>query len=442
MGIIALFTSTTPPAGWAACNGSNGTPSLNGTGYFIKGANGTGEIGNTSSGSAHTHTGTSHTHTLGTDTHGVASLTLGASSGTNTNTSSGSTGLAPDAHTHTFSGASGARAGTTGSQTYTYSATTIDPAYVNMFFIMALGQNPFIGLWGDAQAAWEAVKARFQLAKDLVARHGHIWDGLPMLLAGQDSFPPGGAGFTPTQLDMQPRYIPKQRFEYHRQDFQQNTPIVSLPVPVGGLAFGQGPQEMRRDRVPQKKLLPGHQGWMEFGLPLLLTGADFMLPFPPSDEPKYRPKRNVNRTTGMAQSTAVQLYFLPPELDGAQIQAISAATPPRYIPKRPFTKDWSWPVQNMLLNPPPNPGQQENEPRYRPKYNVTRSMGYIQLPMTFKLFAGRPGDPGLYDGVREFLVYEGESSFLVFEASSELLAYLGEAGLTVYHASYDFEWLD
>lgn len=42
--------------------------------------------------------------------------------------------------------------------------------------------------------------------------------------------------------------------------------------------------------------------------------------------------------------------------------------------------------------------------------------------------AGRPGDPGLYDGVREFLVYEGESSFLVFEASSELLAYLGEAG--------------
>jgi len=46
----------------------------------------------------------------------------------------------------------------------------------------------------------------------------------------------------------------------------------------------------------------------------------------------------------------------------------------------------------------------------------------------FGQHADRPGDPGLYDGVREFLVYEGESSFLVFEASSELLAYLGEAG--------------
>ena len=152
MGIIALFTSTTPPAGWAACNGSNGTPSLNATGFFIKGANGTGEIGNTGAGSTHTHTGTSHTHTLGTDTHGVASLTLGASSGTNTNTDTGGTGLAPNAHTHTFSGTSGARAGTTGSQTYTYSATTIDPAYVNMFFIMSLGEDHPLPWWRTARS--------------------------------------------------------------------------------------------------------------------------------------------------------------------------------------------------------------------------------------------------------------------------------------------------
>ena len=131
-GIIALWTNTTAPGGWAPCDGNAGTPNINGSGNFIKGANGVGEIGNTG-GATHSHTVT-HTHSLvGTATH---TGTTGAA-GTGGNIESGSSSTAAGGHTHTAT--TGNATGTSGSTAQTYDATAINPAYVNMFFIMSLG---------------------------------------------------------------------------------------------------------------------------------------------------------------------------------------------------------------------------------------------------------------------------------------------------------------
>jgi hypothetical protein len=142
-GIIGLWKTTTPPNGWAACDGTNGTPNINGSGQFIKGANGTGEIGTTGA-ATHTHTGTAHTHTGNTGI-GVHSISLGAdSSGWTSQT--GASNFATHNHTHADFN-TGAAQGSMASNSFTYSGdATIDPRNTAMFFIMSLGFGHLLGL--------------------------------------------------------------------------------------------------------------------------------------------------------------------------------------------------------------------------------------------------------------------------------------------------------
>ncbi len=61
-GMIGMYESTTPPAGWYLCNGSNGTPDLRD--YFVK------NVARASAGSGG-GTGTVTGSTAGTITHGT-----------------------------------------------------------------------------------------------------------------------------------------------------------------------------------------------------------------------------------------------------------------------------------------------------------------------------------------------------------------------------------
>jgi len=137
-GIIALWTTTSPPTGWVACDGTSGTPNINGFGGFIKGANGTGEIGNTGGSNTHTHSGT-HSHNAETATaatHAAGTIAL-SNHVSATSITMGSSGSAAAAKTHGHSGSTtGNRGGTTSSDAVSYSSADHQPAYVNMFFIM------------------------------------------------------------------------------------------------------------------------------------------------------------------------------------------------------------------------------------------------------------------------------------------------------------------
>lgn len=143
LGVIALWTTTTPPASWTACNGTNGTPNINGSGNFIKGANGTGEIGNTGGASTHTHSG-SHGHTHdgsgATHAHTSGSVSANAATGTFNGTTAGTNSAVPSGHTHSSPGVA-APTGTSSTDAVSYGAASHEPAYVNMFFIMALGSG-------------------------------------------------------------------------------------------------------------------------------------------------------------------------------------------------------------------------------------------------------------------------------------------------------------
>ncbi|QGH72303.1 MAG: baseplate structural protein [Podoviridae sp. ctg2L5] len=130
-GMIGLWLGSVAsiPAGWALCDGTNGTPNL--TDKFIKIINTTGEIGNTGGSNTHSHSSISHTHTAtGTHTHtgstGGPSITQGGIGGGD--------GYAEGNHTHTLQSVS--------SETAVYANGTIDcdasdnqPAYLTAAYI-------------------------------------------------------------------------------------------------------------------------------------------------------------------------------------------------------------------------------------------------------------------------------------------------------------------
>lgn len=58
--VCAWFLSATPPTGFVACNGSNGTDDLRGR--FLRGTPAAGTVGDTGGSDSHSHTGGSHTH--------------------------------------------------------------------------------------------------------------------------------------------------------------------------------------------------------------------------------------------------------------------------------------------------------------------------------------------------------------------------------------------
>lgn len=142
-GVIACIAGATP-AGWAACNGTQGTPSLNDTGSpFVKGATSTGTTGGTGGGSSHTHT-QSHTHTAPSSHTHTATGTSGTPSSTTFDGSfAGFT--ASSTHTHT-PGTSGALSGWSASTNSTgIPSASADPPWYTVNFVMSLGPSTLGG---------------------------------------------------------------------------------------------------------------------------------------------------------------------------------------------------------------------------------------------------------------------------------------------------------
>lgn len=136
-GIIALWDGAAGaiPAGWQACDGTNGTPSL--SGKFIKGANGSGELGNTGGSSTATHQHTlTHTHGGGSDTHAGSSLALASDTATSTAiTAGGGAVINPHTHAVTIGNASGT---TTSAALNLPAGTTAEPVFFTAIFIQLM----------------------------------------------------------------------------------------------------------------------------------------------------------------------------------------------------------------------------------------------------------------------------------------------------------------
>lgn len=164
-GVIVMWSGTraTIPAGWALCNGTNGTPNL--IDRFVFGAENAGTTGGSNALTLteanipnHTHTIGSHTHTFSGTTgntahgHGIATSSSGVTQPSKATPLLGVTAPAPTntysmvpnpiptdsgSHAHSFSGTTAGASGTTGS---TGNGTAIDnrPAYYALAFIMKL----------------------------------------------------------------------------------------------------------------------------------------------------------------------------------------------------------------------------------------------------------------------------------------------------------------
>lgn len=114
IGSIILWTSTSIPAGWQICDGTNGTPNL--INKFVKGASQDNDVGDSGGAASHVHTNTSvnaggtHGHTgISVSTGNAETVKVyGYSSGTLRNSAEahnhGSVSLTPNSyadHTHT-----------------------------------------------------------------------------------------------------------------------------------------------------------------------------------------------------------------------------------------------------------------------------------------------------------------------------------------------------
>lgn len=136
IGVIGLWTGAVAnlPTGWIVCDGSNDTPDLRD--YFIKVANTTGEIGNTSGANTHSHTTlTGHTHTAsGTHTH---SGSVG-NANTARNADTGGDGGSSYTHTHTLSSVSSTTA-TYGTGDITGPSTDHQPSYLTAAYVQYEG---------------------------------------------------------------------------------------------------------------------------------------------------------------------------------------------------------------------------------------------------------------------------------------------------------------
>ena len=137
-GLIGITTGSVP-TGYVVCDGTNGTPNLNGNTYFIKGANTTGEIGNTGGAATHTHS-ISHGHTVPAHTHGSTGLSgTQTEAATNIDNASGASAWKLKGHKHT-GGTTGAISGTTtvGTTALTLPANTSnDPPYSTVKYVMS-----------------------------------------------------------------------------------------------------------------------------------------------------------------------------------------------------------------------------------------------------------------------------------------------------------------
>lgn len=97
-GVIFFWSGTivTIPAGYALCDGTNGTPDLRKK--FVYGANTTDNPVNATGGAASTGMAGSHTHTINATTEALTVGTMAVQSGAGTTVVSS---VAPQSHTHT-----------------------------------------------------------------------------------------------------------------------------------------------------------------------------------------------------------------------------------------------------------------------------------------------------------------------------------------------------
>lgn len=133
-GVITIWYSgsTTIPAGWSVCDGTNGTPDMRG--LFVVGASNDSEVGTNSGSATHSHTG-GGTSAIGEHNHGVSGGTGNASS---TVTRSGGAGdyRKSGQHSHSFSLTSGNGGGTHSHNVGISGASAITPPYYKLFYIM------------------------------------------------------------------------------------------------------------------------------------------------------------------------------------------------------------------------------------------------------------------------------------------------------------------
>jgi len=137
IGGIIMWNGTTPPAGWALCNGGNGTPNL--VDRFIVatgGSYGLGAVGGSKDAIVVSHTHpfsvSGNTSTDGAHTHsGGASGGCNCSGGGSGAAKPGTTGSA-GSHSHSFSGS-----GTTGSTGSSGTNANLPPYYA-LAFIMRI----------------------------------------------------------------------------------------------------------------------------------------------------------------------------------------------------------------------------------------------------------------------------------------------------------------
>lgn len=133
-GIIAVWDGLIGaiPANWQACDGTNGSPDLNG-GLFIKGANGDGERGDTGGSTTHSHTYThaheyvAHNHTEATATDAPVGMTSATAGG----------GAAGTTHDHDVVIQNNV-GGDTANANINVSTSSHTPAYISVIFIQLM----------------------------------------------------------------------------------------------------------------------------------------------------------------------------------------------------------------------------------------------------------------------------------------------------------------
>lgn len=142
-GIIALWISGAVPAGWQACDGTNGTVALNDIANpFLKGANGDGERGTVGGSSSHSHTIATHGHNAGgSHSHPGSSMTLAnvTPSANNIDATAGPVDVMVN-HTHSLAsvGSDTMNVDAAGSVVLPTSAGNNEPAYYTVKFIQTM----------------------------------------------------------------------------------------------------------------------------------------------------------------------------------------------------------------------------------------------------------------------------------------------------------------
>jgi hypothetical protein len=143
LGIMAAWFESDAPVGWTKCDGTSGTPDMNGFYPLCATSN---ILVTGGSGATHTHTGASHTHSISGHTHPVTIPTHGLTNSVNRDP--GASPLSTVAsHTHTHSAGSTASATPTvgSTSTGTFQATGTEPLYRQVTFIQFTGMPPVTG---------------------------------------------------------------------------------------------------------------------------------------------------------------------------------------------------------------------------------------------------------------------------------------------------------